>query len=153
MYRMLIPLLAAGSLLTGCGSPAQNAPAAPSDAAPAPAPAAPAAAEQDDEESGPVTELQAQELGPYKVRAIYTGALEKGHFNFYVTGGDLKALRSWVGDETAAGALVTKANWEEDHYCAHIEMPAAIPADAALWFEIESADGSLKKSSMPLGVR
>lgn len=114
------------------------------------APAA-AALAADSDEIGVQTKLEPRTVGDFEVKAVYTGDLGLGHFNFYVAGAELKALRAWVGDETASGALVTKANWEEDHYCAHIEMPAPIPPTAALWFEIEGSDGTAQKASMPLG--
>ncbi len=154
MHRILTALLAGAFLMTGCGSPQPPTTPAPAAAAPTEtAAAAPASPEEEDEESGAVTELPKRDVGPYKVSAIYVGDISDGHFNFQVTGGELKALRSWVGDEAATGALITKANWEDDHYCAHIEMPATIPDGAALWFEIESTDGKLEKSSMPLAVK
>jgi len=146
MYRMLLVLLASGLVIAGC-----SAPKAPANA-PAPA-ATPAVEDADGDESGAVTELENRDLGPYKVRAIYTGDLSAGHFNFYVTGGKAKAVRSWVGDESATGVMVTKANLEDDHYCAHVEMPATIPDSAMLWYEIESEDGTTEKASISLKAK
>lgn len=143
MHRTLAFILLAAAC-TGCGQPGP----APAPTAP---PAAPAAAPaQAFDEGGSQTHLDPRKVGSFDVKALYTGDLALGHFNFYVSGEGVKALRAWVGDEAATGALITKANWEEDHYCAHMEMPSPIPASAALWFEIEAADGQLHRANMPL---
>lgn len=143
MYRMLaLGILAA--IMLGCGQPS------PVPAAPQPQVAAAPASVEVSEESGVQTQLEPRKVGNFEVKAIYTGELALGHFNFYVTGESPEAVRAWVGDEAATGAMITKANWEEDHYCAHMEMPSPVPAGAALWFEIEANDGQVHKSSMPL---
>lgn len=148
MYRLLATMLLGSTLLTACSG-------APSQATKETKPAESAPAENTgsaSEESGPRTDLPVGQAGPYTVQAYYLGELSNGHFNFDVSGGEVKALRAWVGDEAATGAMVTKANWEENHYCSPMEMPGQLPAGAALWFEIEGADGAIHKSSVPLGA-
>lgn len=143
MIKNLLSLMAIAVVFTGCGAPQQPTAAAP-------APVAQEEVEEAGHESGATTEIFNDKLGPYDVRAIFTGPLDDGHFNFYVNGATPKAVRSWVGDEAATGVMVTKANLEEDHYCAHIEMPANISSDIALWFEIESEDGEPLKTRVSL---
>lgn len=148
MYRVLAAMMVISVFASGCGGP--PAPPAPQTAAPKAVPPAEAAADEHGDEEGKVTELKAVTAGPYTVSAEYLGDLSDGHFNFHVAGGEVKAVRGWVGDEAATGAIVTKANWEDNHYCSPIEMPTELTAGAALWFEVEANDGTTYKGSFPL---
>lgn len=142
-------LLLTPILLAACTAPA---PAPAPSAAPKEAPAVAAASEEHapGEEEGVKTPLPAAQAGPFQVKAHYTGDLSLGHVNFYVEGGKPKAVRAWVGNENADGVMVGKADWEDDHYCAHLEVADPIPADAALWLEIEDEGGASHKASMTL---
>jgi hypothetical protein len=98
-------------------------------------------------ESGNQTQLAPILLAPYTVKALHIGEVTKGHFNLYVEGGELAAIRAWVGDESANQVMVTKAEFEVDHHCAHIEVPQPLPATARLWVEIETMEGVRLKGS------
>ena len=98
-------------------------------------------------EAGVQTVLAPLFLDSFSVRALHIGDLSKGHFNLYVTGGEPAVVRAWVGDENATDVVVTKADFEVDHHCAFIEVPKPLPADARLWVELETADGTRMKGS------
>ncbi len=98
-------------------------------------------------ESGDQTQLEPILLAPYTVKSLHIGEVTKGHFNLYVEGGDVAAIRAWVGDESATQVVVTKAEFEVDHHCAHIEVPQPMPATARLWVEIETSEGMRLKGS------
>lgn len=97
--------------------------------------------------SGDQTHLEPILLAPYTVKALHIGEVTKGHFNLYVEGGEIAAIRAWVGDESATQVVVTKAEFEVDHHCAHIEVPQPIPATAKLWVEIETSEAIRLKGS------
>ena len=60
------------------------------------------------------------------------------------------AIRVWVGNETAAGSIKGKAIGSDGDYHADATCPAELTDDAALWIEIESADGTRTTGSLPL---
>lgn len=160
--------------LVGCGG---EAPVEPTTEAPATETAAPAAAEVPMTEVpapaaaetavAPATEavaaaagkdvggimmfdLPAVTIGPYTVQPMYEEKLEDGHFNLRISGGEVAAVREWVGPEDASGVMVVKTEIERDYWHGHVEMPNPIPADARLWIEIESPSGELLKGSTPV---
>ena len=95
--------------------------------------AAPTAAEPDPyAEVGDITNLEPLAVGPYRVRALHIGEIALGHFNLYVEGDDPAAVRAWVGDEAATDVVVTLAEFEVDHHCAHLEVPTAPPRRRAV---------------------
>lgn len=98
-------------------------------------------------ENGDETNLAPIVLEPFTVKALHIGELAVGHFNLYIDGGDPAVVRAWVGDESASDVMVTKAEFEVNHHCAHIEVPSPLPADARLWVELETADGKRMKGS------
>ena len=98
----------------------------------------------------PMTDLAPLTIGVYQVQPMYEEELKDGHFNLRITGGEVAAVREWVGPEDASGVVVVKTEIENDYHHGHIEMPDPIPADARLWIEIEAPDGSLHKGSVPL---
>lgn len=102
------------------------------------------------EKTIPMTDLPVLALGPYGVHPMYEDELRDGHFNIRITGGEVAAVREWVGPEDASGVVVVKTEIENDYHHGHIEMPDPIPVDARLWIEIEAPDGSLYKGSVPL---
>ena len=98
-------------------------------------------------EGGSQTKLAPIALDPFTVDALHIGEVAKGHFNLYVKGGEPAIVRAWIGDEAATDAFIAKAEFEVDHHCAHIEVPTPLPADAKLWVEIETAEGTSLKGS------
>ena len=60
------------------------------------------------------------------------------------------AIRAWFGDESATGSIKAKAIGSDGDYHADATYPAELPEDAALWIEIESADGTRTAGSLPL---
>ena len=64
--------------------------------------------------------------------------------------GQPTAIRAWVGSESGEGSLKSKAAFDsaDGDYDAVIEVPAAPPADAKLWVEVEAA-GKREKASFP----
>ena len=149
-YSYLILALALHTTLTGCTKP-ESEPVSPT---PEPTHAEAPKSAADDEtqfsESGTQTTLPPIALDPFTVDSLHIGDLALGHFNLYVKGGEPAAVRAWVGDEAATNVVVTKAEFEFDHHCAHIEVPSPLPAEAKLWVEIETADGARLKGSTPV---
>ena len=60
------------------------------------------------------------------------------------------AIRAWVGNESADGVAKGLAAGSDGDYHADATCPAALPENAALWIEIESADGTRTVGSLPL---
>jgi len=153
-----IPILAVSLFLAACGgqppteSPAQSEQPDTTMEAPDAAAETPDAAPEADpySELGEHTKLNPLAIGDYNIRAIHIGDVALGHFNLYIEGGEPAAVRAWVGDENADGVVVTLAEFEVDHHCAHIEVPTPLPADAKLWVEIESPDGERLKGNTEL---
>jgi len=116
----------------------------------APAPEAAPVSQNQFAETGAQTALAPIMLDPFTVDSLHIGDLAKGHFNLYVKGGEPAAVRAWVGDEGATDTVVTKAEFEVDHHCAHIEVPDPLSADARLWVEIETPEGGRLKGSTAL---
>lgn len=140
--RRITALLAASLILTisGCGN--QTPP--PTEAE------QPAAAAQSDAPSIRMSNLPPITIGDFEVQPMYEEDLADGHFNLTITGGEIAAVREWVGPEDASGVVVVKTEIENGYYHGHIEMPAPVPADARLWVEIETPDGQRLKGSTPL---
>lgn len=64
----------------------------------------------------------------------------------------VKALRLWIGDATATGALKAKANIDAQGTSAHahVETSASVPDGAKLWLSIEENDGKEAVASVDL---
>lgn len=60
------------------------------------------------------------------------------------------AIRVWIGDEAGTGALKGRATGSGGDYHADTEVPAELTPDAALWIEIEKADGSRETGSISI---
>ena len=67
-----------------------------------------------------------------------------------VSGPATEVLRVWVGDASAVCSMKAKADVVKGHFHVHVEVPAEIPAGAALWFEHVGADGEVQTVSVPL---
>lgn len=157
MYCRTLAALIAAALMTGCSGqqPAAPVPAATPAPAPAPAEAAPAAEEPAEDsgyvEGGSMRNFAAVQIGPYAVQPMFEEEIEDGHFNIkIVSGGEVKAVRIWVGAQDPGDTMVSKTEPEFDYHHGHVEMPDPIPADAALWIEIETPAGESVIGSTPL---
>ena len=148
MLRFLTVLLSSSFLLAGCGASPSPAPAPESK----PAAEAPAGEVQSAVVQKPIGSAQ---VGPFTVVATYDEAeFKNGHFNADVTGGEVAAVRMWVGPEDATGVMVAKAEIEGKYQHAHVEVPDPLPADAKLWIEIETPTGETHKGGIALdGVK
>lgn len=134
--------------LGGCGKPKPDAqPTESAVESPVAEPAAATESEGQFAEGGDQTKLAPIALDPFTVDALHIGEVAKGHFNLYIKGGEPAIVRAWIGDEAATNAFIAKAEFEVDHHCAHIEVPTPLPADAKLWVEIETAEGTSLKGS------
>lgn len=147
MLRVLTAIVTSAVLVTGCGErkPAGTSPPAPTATAQVPAPAAATPGVPP-----PMRNFAAVKIGPYDVHPMFEEEIKNGHFNIRVKGGDVKAVRMWVGPEDASGVMVVKTEPEFDYNHGHVEVPDPIPVDAKLWIEIESPTGELHKGSTPL---
>lgn len=141
MKRYLTGLLLLG-VLAGCG----GAPDAADTETAAPMAAGTAVTQYEI----PMTTLQPIKIGPYDVQPMYEEDLSDGHFNIKITGGEVAAVREWVGPEDASGVVVVKTEIENDYHHGHIDMPDPVPSDARLWIEIETPEGERLKGSVPL---
>ncbi|MBI2421448.1 MAG: hypothetical protein HYV27_01375 [Candidatus Hydrogenedentes bacterium] len=139
MNRTILGLLTAAACLAGCGGQTATAPEAPAAAEVAAAP-----------QAIPMTNLAAIKIGPYDVQPMYEEELKDGHLNTRIAGGEVAAVRVWVGPEDATGVMVVKTEIENDYHHGHVEMPNPIPAGAKLWIEIETPTGERLKGSTPL---
>ncbi len=139
MKRTLMSIFAIG-LLMGCGGESKQA------ASSEPITAGTAVTKYEI----PMTTLESLKLGPYLVEPMYEEELSDGHFNIRITGGEVAAVREWVGPEDASGVMVVKTEIENDYHHGHVEMPNPIPADARLWIEIETPAGERLKGSVSL---
>jgi len=152
-YTLCSIAIAALVTLGGCTAPEPSPPAETAEDATTPPAGLPEIAIEAPESEAPYSEAGSQTdlapivLEPFTIDALHIGDLSKGHFNLYVKGGDPEVVRAWVGDEAATDALVTLAEFEVDHHCAHIEVPQPLPAAAKLWVEIETAEGARMKGS------
>ena len=73
------------------------------------------------------------------------------HFDIERTEGpEPAAIRVWIGDEAATGALRGKAIGSGGDYHADAEVPEELVPDAALWLEIETATGERDSASVQL---
>lgn len=141
---ILCSLLAVAFATTGCGGPGGGDAPAPNTADGTPA--APPAPDYDI----PMTNLEPLKIGDYDVQPMYEEELSDGHFNIKITGGEVAAVREWVGPEDASGVVVVRTEIENDYHHGHVEMPNPIPDDARLWIEIETPEGETLKGSVPL---
>lgn len=61
-----------------------------------------------------------------------------------------KAVRVWVGVESAEGSVKAKAEGSNGVYEVHVEMPNPMPKNAKMWVEIQPAEGKKAKASFEL---
>ena len=146
MYRAFAALIAGVALIAGCGGQQSTAPESAGNAMATEA-AEPLAQPNYDI---PMRNFAPVTIGPYGVQPMFEEEIEDGHFNIKVEGGEVKAVRMWVGPEDASGVMVVKTEVENDYNHGHVEVPSPVPADAVLWIEIENPAGETFKGSTPL---
>ena len=61
-----------------------------------------------------------------------------------------KAMRLWIGHESAEGSVKTKAESTTDVYDVHIEIPKKLKKTSQLWIEIEPTKGKKQKVAFDL---
>ena len=77
----------------------------------------------------------------------------EGAFDVVITGGKPKAVRFWVGTETAEGSVKAKADEETpDNWHTHAEVPDPLPAGSKFWVEVEPPTGEKFTRSFDLKV-
>src|SRR5687768_5745468 len=77
----------------------------------------------------------------------------EGAFDVVITGGKPKAVRFWVGTETAEGSVKAKADEETtDNWHTHAEVPNPLPPGSKFWVEVEPPTGDTFKTSFDLRV-
>src|ERR687889_589182 len=66
----------------------------------------------------------------------------EGAFDVVITGGKPKAVRFWVGTESAEGSVKAKADEEStDNWHTHAEVPDPLPPGSKFWVEVEPSTG------------
>ena len=77
----------------------------------------------------------------------------EGAFDVLITGGKPKAVRFWVGTETAEGSVKAKADEETtDNWHTHAEVPNPLPPGSKFWVEVEPPTGETFKASFDVKV-
>lgn len=78
----------------------------------------------------------------------------EGAFDLVITGGKPKAVRFWVGVESAEGSVKAKAEEETtDNWHTHAEVPKPLPAGSKFWSEVEPPTGAPFKVSFDLKTK
>ncbi len=60
------------------------------------------------------------------------------------------AIRVWIGDKAATGAIKSKAMGSSGDYHADADAPANVSLPTSLWIEIETADGTRESGSVSI---
>lgn len=151
-------LIAAGLTLTACeqSEPADDhSHAAGDDHTHAPGDEHDHADDTGDHEEGEPHDLGAATISGFDVQVTRYGDIAAGaetSVNISVSGEPQPAaIRVWIGTEDARGSLKARAEVEGDHYHAHVEAPDPLPQGAAVWVEVESAEGARQAASFPPG--
>jgi hypothetical protein len=77
-----------------------------------------------------------------------------GPFDVVITGGKPKAVRFWVGTETAEESVKAKAEEETtDNWHTHAEVPDPLPAGSKFWVEVEPPSGEKFTRSFDLKLQ
>jgi hypothetical protein len=78
----------------------------------------------------------------------------EGAFDVVITGGKPKAVRFWVGTESAEGSVRAKAEEETtDNWHTHAEVPNPLPPGSKFWVEVEPPAGEKFTTSFDLRVQ
>ena len=146
MKKFLWIVIVAG-MIAGCGnsvapeSTPESAPTNEEATAPAPTSAGSPPA---------MTNMPGLTIGDYEVQPMFEEVIENGHYNISVSGGDVNAVRVWVGAEDPSDTMVVKAEIEHDYFHSHHKVSTPIEAGTRLWIELELPDGSTVKGSTAL---
>ena len=92
-------------------------------------------------------------VGAFKVVAEMEGAIKPGGdggFDLAITGGEAKAVRVWVGTESAEGSVKARTDVDEGKAHIHVEIPNPLPPGSKFWIEIEPVTGEAVKTSFDL---
>jgi hypothetical protein len=108
-------------------------------------------ADKEEDIKGERKELGSKEVAGYTVKVTQAGDVKAGEeavFLLVLSGGagKPKAIRAWVGVESAEGSTKGKCEDEEKEWHAHVEAPKPIPDKAQFWLEVETPDGKKKVS-------
>src|SRR5688572_32355246 len=77
----------------------------------------------------------------------------EGAFDVVITGGKPKAVRFWVGTESAEGSVKAKADEETtDNWHTHAELPKPLPPGSKFWVEVEPPTGETFRASFDVKV-
>ncbi len=68
------------------------------------------------------------------------------------SGKEVTVVRLWIGTADAKGSLKVKADLEDGHWHAHVEVPDPLPAQSKLWVEFEAKDGQKQTASFDLKI-
>jgi len=98
----------------------------------------------------PMRNFAPTQAGPYALQPMFEEEISDGHYNIKVTGPEFKAVRFWLGTENRSNSMVVKAVLENDYQHGHLKIPENLPADYALWIEVEAPDGEMHVATTPL---
>lgn len=144
MKTVLAQLMILSLIFVGCGGSVEEPETAPESteeaAAPLPEP----------NYDIPMRNFAPAQIGPYDVQPMFEEEIVDGHYNIKVSGGEFAAVRIWVGQEDPVDVMVVKCELENDYQHGHLEVPNPIPAEYALWIQIEDLEGNLHLGSTPL---
>ncbi len=109
-------------------------------------------------EDGPTIALGEAAAGAFTIRASRdAGEVAPGGdcpIDAWVTGGNVTAVRFWIGTQDAAGSIKARAEIENPadptRWHTHTEVPSPLPAGAMLWVEVEDAAGATFAASFAL---
>ena len=109
--------------------------------------------DHDDHDHGETRSLGTMDVEGTVLDVSMSGDLEPNaeiHVDLVHTGGPAPAaIRLWIGDEAGTGALKSKADGHDDHFHGQADAPGDITG-AALWIEVEAANGTRTSASVPL---
>lgn len=66
------------------------------------------------------------------------------------SGGRASAIRLWIGDKTGVGSVKVRVHSHGSSSHAHVQSPATLPANSALWIEVQNVDGTSGSGSLSL---
>jgi major membrane immunogen (membrane-anchored lipoprotein) len=107
----------------------------------------------EDDHHGERHEVGEAKIGDSTVTVAFFGEIKAGAeavLDIEVEGGEVDALRAWVGDESGTGSLKSKLDGKDGDYHGHIDTPDPIAEGSAIWVEIEDASGKLSAASFKL---
>lgn len=103
---------------------------------------------------GEPQDLGTTTVASLKLQVFQLGKLEEKEAAFEVVlakaSPELRAVRMWVGVESAEGSVKAKADKVDNAYEAHVELPNPMPKSAKLWIEVQPAEGKKAKVAFDL---